>query len=179
MHKTFLVFLFFFVFANLGFAAEVESGPPPAGKPAKPRHSPKSKPTKNKPSATTKPTKPKPSPKSEPAKSKPVELCTGDIEFASVSTLLELFEIHETEFKSAPADVKCFAANAVACERFAGEVPADKEREEFLREALKQYCPAARSQLKTLKQKYEGRNDIQRILVVCEKDSQAVCATSE
>ena len=183
MHKIFPVLFFLSVFAQVGLAAEADSALPPASKSTKSKPPKQSKSTHAKSSPAGKPAKSKPPRKSKPAEptppptSKVVELCAAASEDHVLSKgLLEDHGIATGGFENLPADVKCFLENAASCEHFAGEEPYDKEREEFIHEALKRYCSAARNQLQPLKQKYQSRMDVQRILAVCEKGSQAVCA---
>ena len=173
MYKFFPVLLFLGLFAYAGMADDADSNPPPqnmAGD-ADSRPPPKRKAAKSKPPQADESDNSKSS-----HKNKPSELCKKKIEYSSVRPFLELFDISKEAFEGAPADVKCFAAHAVACERFAGEEPYEKERAAFLNEALTRHCSAARNQLKPLKKKYQSKKEALQILAICEPGSQAVCA---
>jgi len=178
MRTVFLAVLFLGVFASVGVFAEAKSTSPQKSKSAKPKPPPQNALAKTKAAkpAKARVAKVKPAETPLPPKPKPAELCIENIEFSSVNHFLEAFEVRQDAFDNLPVEVKCFVANAVACEHFAGEEPYDKDREAFVYEALKQYCSAARNQLRPLEKKYANREEVLRVLAICEKDAQTVCA---
>ncbi|MCL2591035.1 MAG: hypothetical protein FWD67_09225 [Betaproteobacteria bacterium] len=95
---------------------------------------------------------------------------------AASKEFLEFFGVSSDKFESSPPDIQRFVEYARDCEHFAGEEPYDVERNKEILNGLKANCSAAQNKLEQLKAKYKDPY-IKRFLTVCEKGSDAACAS--